>query len=487
VLKRSITARVFLLSVALVLTFLPASHSVERQKIDSNLALVAAIETCTNPTQLDCIESINVLTSDGKRYPAKQTSPVSGQEEVDKQVTEDGKSPWEYVLADGIKNVFEVDATITTPVFVVSGSSDEVTVETGPESDSESEEESETNKEVITVDTKYFEPKLSIRILSGTESSLSNSKPFTSKEQLEIVVRTSWLEIEEAFLSGQKSSVTYSALENGKKISLVGSPVTLFQRRADKNKLTGKITFKVVDKVEFELTLLHPKTSANPPICFKSGFKSSATNGSSLSLIEEESENSLKFSISGYRYQSDNSINLGFAEINIPIAWIECRFPNSLLPYGEKFQVEIKSTLEAGVKQSGQGNVEVSGGNLKITAKDLIFAQTELVISTEANIAKAKKLDLEAKVKAEAEAKAKAEAEAKAKAEAEAKAKAEAEAKAKADAEAKAKADAEAKAKAEMEAKAKADAQKSITCVKGKLKKKITGTNPKCPKGYKKK
>jgi hypothetical protein len=240
---------------------------------------------------------------------------------------------------------------------------------------------------------------------------------------------------------------------------------------ADRNKLTGKITFKVVDKVEFEFTLLHPKTSANPPTCFKSGFKSSVTNGSSLSLIEEESENSMKFSISGYRYRSDNSINLGFAEIKIPIAWIECRFPNSLLPYGEKFQVEIKSTLEAGVKQSGQGNVEVSGGNLKITAKDLVFAQTELVISTEANIAKAKKLDLEAKVKAEAEAKAKAEAEAKAKAEAEAKAKAEA----------------EAKAKAEIEAKAKADAQKSITCVKGKLKKKVTGTNPKCPKGYKKK
>ena len=43
------------------------------------------------------------------------------------------------------------------------------------------------------------------------------------------------------------------------------------------------------------------------------------------------------------------------------------------------------------------------------------------------------------------------------------------------------------KAKAEAEAKAKADAQKSITCVKGKLKKKFSGTNPKCPKGYKKK
>ena len=75
------------------------------------------------------------------------------------------------------------------------------------------------------------------------------------------------------------------------------------------------------------------------------------------------------------------------------------------------------------------------------------------------------------------------------KAEAEAKAKTEAEAKAKAEAEAKAKAEAEAKAKAEAEAKAKAEVskKKTITCVKGKLTKKVTAINPKCPKGYKKK
>jgi hypothetical protein len=76
-----------------------------------------------------------------------------------------------------------------------------------------------------------------------------------------------------------------------------------------------------------------------------------------------------------------------------------------------------------------------------------------------------------------------------AKAEAEAKAKAEAEAKAAA--ELKAKQEAEAKAKAEAEAKAKAAAVTSkkttISCIKGKLVKKITAVNPKCPNGYKKK
>jgi len=44
------------------------------------------------------------------------------------------------------------------------------------------------------------------------------------------------------------------------------------------------------------------------------------------------------------------------------------------------------------------------------------------------------------------------------------------------------------KAKAEAEAKASAVMNKTtITCVKGKLTKKVTAKNPKCPAGYKKK
>ena len=59
--------------------------------------------------------------------------------------------------------------------------------------------------------------------------------------------------------------------------------------------------------------------------------------------------------------------------------------------------------------------------------------------------------------------------------------------KAKLEAEAKAKAASELKAKLEAEAKAKAAAKMTtITCIKGKLTKKVTGINPKCPAGYKK-
>jgi M6 family metalloprotease-like protein len=85
--------------------------------------------------------------------------------------------------------------------------------------------------------------------------------------------------------------------------------------------------------------------------------------------------------------------------------------------------------------------------------------------------------------KAKQEADAKAAAELKAKQEADAKAASELKAKQEADA----KTAAELKAKQEADAKAAATKKSTITCVKGKLTKKVTAVKPKCPTGYKKK
>ena len=87
------------------------------------------------------------------------------------------------------------------------------------------------------------------------------------------------------------------------------------------------------------------------------------------------------------------------------------------------------------------------------------------------------------RLQAEAQSEAKIAAELKAKQEAEAKAAAELKAKQ----EAVAKAAAELKAKQEADAAATKTKKSTINCTKGSLTKKITGINPKCPKGYKKK
>ena len=95
----------------------------------------------------------------------------------------------------------------------------------------------------------------------------------------------------------------------------------------------------------------------------------------------------------------------------------------------------------------------------------------------------AEEIRLAAELKAKQETEAKAAAEFKAKQEADDKAAAELKVKL----EAEAIAAAQLKAKQEAEAKAAALKKTTITCIKGKLVKKVTGVKPVCPKGYKKK
>jgi hypothetical protein len=139
-------------------------------------------------------------------------------------------------------------------------------------------------------------------------------------------------------------------------------------------------------------------------------------------------------------------------------------------------------------RSDGSQSFGVGGGIAGFTPANKFL---DLIKTAENIVAEDKRIEFAKaeEVRLAAELKARQEAEAKAKAEEEARARAEAELKAKAEAELKAKAEAEARAKAEAEAKAKLEAAKkksTITCVKGKLTKKVTAVNPKCPKGYKK-
>jgi hypothetical protein len=113
-----------------------------------------------------------------------------------------------------------------------------------------------------------------------------------------------------------------------------------------------------------------------------------------------------------------------------------------------------------------------------------LIKEAEEFVANEKKLEAAKeeaRVAAELKAKQEADERARVEAELKAKLDAEAKAAAELKAKQ----EAEAKAAAELKAKQEAEAKAAALKKTTITCVKGKLTKKVTAIKPKCPSGYK--
>ena len=161
-----------------------------------------------------------------------------------------------------------------------------------------------------------------------------------------------------------------------------------------------------------------------------------------------------------------------------------------------KQEAEAKAAAELKAKQEAEAKAaaDKAAEELKVKQEAEAKAAAELKAKQEAEAADKAAADLKAKQEVEAKAIAdKAAADLKAKQEAEAKATAEKAAallKAKQAADAKAAAAkilAAAKAKAAAAAAAAAAKKTTITCVKGKLTKKVTAVKPVCPKGYKKK
>jgi hypothetical protein len=152
-------------------------------------------------------------------------------------------------------------------------------------------------------------------------------------------------------------------------------------------------------------------------------------------------------------FVEENSVRYVLGTTGLGLVNNNCQVPGRLSAFPSMSWIDPKSKLPSLVKEAEE-----------IVAEDKRkeFAQAE-------------------EVRVAAELKARQEAEAKAKAEEEARTRAAAELEAKQEAEAKAKAEAEAKAKAALSKKT------AITCVKGKISKKVTAVSPKCPAGYKKK
>jgi hypothetical protein len=452
-----------------------------REKVDANIPMVAALNLCKTTTQLDCIESVVIISGDGKRLPARQTSPASEfEEDENKQRVESGESTWEYTTSSGATNSFVLSATLNTPTYVAAGSIDEVGVVSPSESTTVAESGTATDK--VNIDTRFFDPKLSIAGIFSKGDQSFPSKKLLDAELLEVIVRTSWLQIEETFLPGKKSAIKIDSIAGGKKITLTGSEVIQVTRQSCSKCLTGVVTFSTIEKEEFEFLILHPKKDQES--CQEKGFKVISTNASSFSLSDQNRSNSIQFNISGYGFRFDGSVNPGFAIIRMPLSWISCRFPTSDLPIADTFNVKVNSTDGSTKPQNASAKAILAGTLLEVTVENFTFAQTEIVIEASAEhiVAKKKKQASEEKAAADKAAADKAAAD-KAAADKAAADKAAAD-KAAAD---KAAADKAAADKAAADKAAAAMKKSTITCIKGKLTKKVTAVKPVCPAGYKKK
>jgi hypothetical protein len=236
-------------------------------------------------------------------------------------------------------------------------------------------------------------------------------------------------------------------------------------------------------------------------------------------LHEKYIENREKISLTGYGYQTINDHGK-CNENRLPTSFTSTVIGKTFQPGNQRWTTTLNTQVEGNQPNmcdgdSGSGYVKISEsgyvylgasgagsyGNhncenylpalyqTTTNAADPVYLYLDLIAQAEKYL-EASQAAAELKAKQEAELKAKQEAELKAAAELKAKQEAE-EAAVKAATELKAKLEAEAIAAAELKAKQEADAKaaaskkSTVICVKGKVVKRITGTKPKCPSGFK--
>jgi hypothetical protein len=254
------------------------------------------------------------------------------------------------------------------------------------------------------------------------------------------------------------AEVAFSSAKNLESISLEpGNATFLIENGALLDKEKTKIIFYSRNNTNSTYTV---------PSTVKEIYRGAFSNAKNLSAFKVESNNANFTTIEGVLFEEDGEILAAYPSGNLsPVYIIPLKVANI------KADAFIFSQLITLVINDEADRLQITDAGISSTIR----------VITSSQYADEAKALVELKAKQEAEAKAAAELKAKQEAEA----KAAAELKAKQDAEAKAAA--ELKAKQEAEAKVASTKKTTITCVKGKLTKKVTAVKPKCPTGFKKK
>ena len=292
-------------------------------------------------------------------------------------------------------------------------------------------------------DSKWYDSAMSIDFQNLL------SKDVSSGIKFKVVIRSSWFK-PALIAPGMVLDDWMDETINGvRRFSFTGSPMSRFTWDLTKHK-----RLELLDEAESQLSksdgeinvfgvyMIHqsPGNEIFWP-CWDLGYWLLSTNSNleaEPKLIDSET---LHIVVSAPHLKSTGEINTGSYDAFLGIAYLNCKFPGNNLTKSSKIEVSVVNT--DGTSQLATVSTKVANGFLEVHARNFHYSSATVVIKAIPN------LDLPQIPKI-----------------------------------------AEAPIVSEVPTVAKANviaAKKTITCTKGKLTKKVTSVNPKCPTGYKKK
>lgn len=387
------------LVASLTLILIPTAFS----DLDRSSSTQKALRPCINTSELDCIESLVVLYPNGKSSSLQLIQPASGTS-LDEygQVLENSSSVWTYRDLKDISRKLVITATMN-------------------------------GENYISPAYKKRDPTLWFIFWDLDSSEIKSGDKF------KLVLRTSWLKPQSVGLMGANASFSDETLVVGSRYTFIASPflstsLNSPEKYALLNTPVQDDTVSDGERPVLYFVVNHLSSISGGSFwdstCGESGYSVTSHNAIGAGPPYMSDNETLKFNIGAPHRLSTGETNQGFFTTDIPVAYLNCRWPKNVLTTSPRVEISIANT--DGTTQIATTSVKIENGILKIRAFGFHYSSPTIILKASNN------LSLPALFVTPEEVK-------------------------------------------------RVLKKTTITCIKGKATKKVTGSNPVCPAGHKKK
>lgn len=362
-----------------------------------------ALRPCVNVSELDCIETLTVQYPNGKSSGLKLIQPATGSflDEYG-QTIENSGSVWTYADLNGISRKLVITASLNGENYV------------------------------SPVYKKRY-PAMWFTFLDIDSSEINSGTKF------KLTLRTSWLKPQGVGLMGANATFAEQTLNIGSRYTFVASPflstsLNSPEKYALLNSAGQEATISDGERPVLYFVIDHlssvPGGTFWDPSCADFGYSITSHNAIGAGQPFMSDNETLKFNIGAPHRLSTGEVTKGFFTTDIPVAYLDCKWPGNVLTKSPRVEVSIVNT--DGTTQIATTSVKIEKQILKVRAFGFHYSSPTIVLKASNNLLLPSLSDIVDETNA-------------------------------------------------------ATKKTTIACVKGKLTKKVTAVKPKCPAGFKKK
>jgi len=318
--------------------------------LDFSIPALYTLDKCVSPAELDCVESVGILTDDNQYHEATYVNMRSLPSRVDDlgNLVIQGSEIWQLTI-DGVSQSLEVGPNASTPTHACCKSPD--------------------------------------GSLKRFGSIVTDVRGVRANQRVRLVLRTSWIKPLNVPLYAARADFKQEQILGGNRWTFEGATKTSY---AYENNNLGTISDKLQsntaqadtrrDDLIFFIDHVGVTDELSPyPIhCADKGYTAEASNAFAAGQPFWDGTK-LNFSIFAPHLTTDGNLDEGFFQFWAPISYMDCKWPSNSLTKSSKFSVSI--TDENGTQNVEASSAGITNGMFHLTASGFHYSSPTISVT----------------------------------------------------------------------------------------------------------